>query len=156
SNLPADLITLSLNGGSGNDLIIGSQGSDLVNGGAGDDVAELGDGNDTFVWNPGDGNDTVDGQAGFDRIVFNGSDGPDDVEISANGSRARITGRPGNVAMDLTGVEDVDVNALGGADTITVDDQTATDLFQVNLNLANSDRTGDGMPDDVIINGTDG
>jgi Ca2+-binding RTX toxin-like protein len=155
SSLPADLITLSLNGGAGNDLIVGSQGGDLITGGPGDDIVQMGDGNDTFVWNPGDGSDTIDGQGGFDRIVFNGSDGPDQVAVSANGSRAQITGGPGNVAIDLGGVEDVDVNALGGADTITIDDQTATDVFQVNLNLANSGGTGDGKSDSVIVNGTD-
>src|SRR5262249_60543511 len=63
SRLPANLIGLSLNGGTGNDTILGSMGSDLVNGGAGNDVVQMGDGNDTFVWNPGDGSDVVDGQA---------------------------------------------------------------------------------------------
>ena len=72
SNLPANLIGLTLNGGDGSDTILGSQGNDLVSGGPGNDVAMLGSGDDTFVWNPGDGSDTVDGEAGTDTMVFNG------------------------------------------------------------------------------------
>ena len=90
SNLPANLIGLALNGGAGNDTILGSQGDDLVNGGPGDDMAEMGDGDDTFVWNPGDGSDTVDGQGGSDRMVFNGSDAAENFDISANGNRVRL------------------------------------------------------------------
>ena len=38
--------------------------------------------------------------------------------------------------MDTDGVEIVDFNALGGADTITVNDLTGTDVTQTNLDLA--------------------
>lgn len=62
--LPAGQINLTLNGGLGADVVLGSQGDDLVNGGDGNDAAFLGGGNDVFVWNPGDDNDTVEGQAG--------------------------------------------------------------------------------------------
>jgi Ca2+-binding RTX toxin-like protein len=163
SDLPANLIGLTLNGGAGNDTIIGGAGGDVLNGGdgddvliggAGNDVVQMGDGNDTFVWNPGDGSDTVDGQAGFDTMAFNGSDVAEKFAISANGSRVRLTRDVGNITMDLNGLEEIDLNALGGADTITVNDQTATDLFQVNLNLNSSAGTGDGQADAVIVNGT--
>ena len=38
--------------------------------------------------------------------------------------------------MDLNDVEGIDFNALGGADTIVVNDLTGTDVTEVNLNLA--------------------
>ena len=57
SNLHAGQVNLTLNGGDGDDKIIGSAGNDVVNGGKGSDVALLGAGNDVFVWNPGDGSD---------------------------------------------------------------------------------------------------
>src|SRR5262249_6569405 len=66
SNLPANLIGLTLNGGAGNDTIFGSNGNDLVNGGTGNDAAFMGAGDDTFVWNPGEGSDLVEGGAGAD------------------------------------------------------------------------------------------
>ena len=64
----------------------------------------------------------------------------------------------GNVTMDLNGVEDIELNALGGADTITVNDLTGTDLNQVDLDLAAppGSGVGDGQADTVIVNGTSG
>src|SRR5262249_30561455 len=83
--LPAGQVKLMLNGGDGDDRIIGSAGDDVVNGGKGNDVALLGAGNDVFVWNPGDGSDTVDGQAGMDTLQFNGAAANESINIAANG-----------------------------------------------------------------------
>jgi Bacterial Ig-like domain (group 3)/RTX calcium-binding nonapeptide repeat (4 copies) len=156
SLLPANLIGLSLNGGAGNDTIAGSQGDDLVNGGAGDDVALMGNGNDTFVWNPGDGSDIIDGGPGSDMLVFNGSDAAENFDLSADGNGVRFTRDVGSVTMEFVRVETIDVNALGGADTITVNDLTATDLTAVNLNLNSSAGSGDGQSDAIIVNATNG
>jgi Ca2+-binding RTX toxin-like protein len=158
SGLQAHAIALSENGGDGNDLLIGSPGNDLINGGRGNDVALMGAGNDTFVWNPGDGSDTVEGQAGFDTMLFNGSNVAEKIDISANGSRVRFFRDVGNVTMDLNGVEGINFNALGGADTVTVNDLTGTDVSQVNIDLASppGSGVGDGQADNVIVNGTNG
>ena len=64
SALQANRIGLTLLGGIGEEVFIGSPGNDLVNGQDGNDTALLGAGNDTFGWNPGDDNDTIEGQAG--------------------------------------------------------------------------------------------
>jgi hypothetical protein len=98
-------------------------------------VALLGAGDDTFIWNPGDASDTVEGQAGTDTLQFNGANIDEKIDISANGSRARLTRDVGNVTMDLNGVEHIEVNARGGADTITVNDLTGTDVNQVAIDL---------------------
>jgi hypothetical protein len=156
SSLPANRIALVVNGGAGNDSILGSEGPDFVNGGAGDDTVALGDGDDTFVWNPGDGSDSVDGQGGDDRLVFNGSAESETFGLSANGNRVQLTRDIGGVAMDLTGVEEVDCHALGGADTINVNDLSGTGLSAVNLDLAGTGGSGDGQADSVIVNGTEG
>ena len=99
-------------------------------------MALLGAGDDTFIWNPGDGSDTVEGQAGFDTLVFNGANIAENIDISANGGRVRFTRDVANIIMDLNGVEQIDFNALGGADNITVNDLTGTDVTQVNIDLA--------------------
>jgi Ca2+-binding RTX toxin-like protein len=158
SGLQANVIALSLNGGAGADVLIGSQGNDLINGGTGNDVALMGAGDDTFVWNPGDGSDTVEGQSGFDTMLFNGSNVGEKIDISANGQRVRFTRDVANIVMDLNGVEGIDFNALGGADTITVNDLSGTDVTQLNLDLASppGSGTGDGQADTVIVNGTNG
>ena len=116
----------------------------LVIGGRGNDTALLGAGNDTFVWNPGDGSDTVDGQAGADTLLFNGANVNEKIDISANGSRARFTRDVGNVTMDLNRVEQIQFNALGGADTVTVNDLTGTGVNQVAVDLASPPGSGTG------------
>ncbi len=147
-----------MNGGAGADLLVGSQGDDLFNGGTGNDTALMGAGDDTFVWNPGDGSDVVEGQAGVDRLLFNGSNAGEKIDLSANGSRLRLTRDVGTITMDVNGTELVDVNALGGADTITVNDLTGTAVTNVNIDLASPPGTsnGDGLADNVIVRGTNG
>ena len=164
-----------LTGGAGNDQVFGEagndtmiwnpgdgsdtfEGADLVVGGRGNDVAFLGGGADTFVWNPGDGNDSVDGQAGVDTLLFNGANVNEKIDISANGSRARFTRDVANITMDLNSMETIDFNALGGADTITVNNLTGTGVKNVNIDLASppGSGTGDGQADTIIINATSG
>ena len=94
-----------MNGGLGDDILIGSEGDDLVNGGDGNDTALMGAGDDTFVWNPGDDNDTLEGQAGFDTMLFNGANIAENIDISANGGRVRFFRDIANVSMDLNDVE---------------------------------------------------
>ena len=156
SKLHAGQVSLTLNGGDGDDRIIGSAGNDVVNGGRGSDVALLGAGNDMFVWNPGDGSDIVEGQAGIDTLQFNGANIDEKFDISANGSRVRLTRDIGVVTMDLNSIETINVDALGGADTITVNDLTGTDTNQVNVDLAGTNGAPDGAADTVVINGTQG
>jgi len=156
SKLHAGQINLTLNGGDGDDKIIGSAGNDVVNGGRGSDFALLGAGNDVFVWNPGDGSDIVEGQAGTDTLQFNGANIDEKFDISANGSRVRMTRDVGVVTMDLNSVETINARALGGADTITVSDLTGTDTNQVNVDLGGNDGAPDGSVDTIVINGTAG
>ena len=40
--------------------------------------------------------------------------------------------------MDLAGVEEIDLNALGGADRLTVNDVSGTDLTEIQTDLAGS------------------
>jgi Ca2+-binding RTX toxin-like protein len=108
------------------------------------------------VWNPGDGSDVVEGQGGFDTMQFNGANIDEKFELSANGTRLRLTRNIGTVTMDAAGVERVDINALGGADVITVNDLSGTGVSEVNINLAASGGAGDGAADTVIVNGTSG
>ena len=138
-------------------MIIGSQGNDLVIGGRGNDVALLGAGDDTFVWNPGDGSDTVEGQAGTDTLLFNGANIDENIDISANGGRARLSRDVANITMDLNDVEHIEFNALGGADTITVNDLTGTDVDAgQHRPRRHAGGGGDGQADTIVINATNG
>jgi Ca2+-binding RTX toxin-like protein len=152
SALKVGQVSLTINGGTGDDRIIGSQGDDLVFGAQGNDTALLGAGNDTFVWNPGDGSDTIDGQAGSDTLQFNGAIIDEKIDISANGGHARLSRDVANITMDLDNVETVNVSAKGGADTITVNDLSKTDVSKVNIDLGGADGAGDT----VVLNATNG
>jgi Ca2+-binding RTX toxin-like protein len=147
-----------MNGGLGVDLFLGSEGNDLVNGGDGDDTALMGAGDDTFVWNPGDDNDTLEGQDGSDSMLFNGANIAEKIDIAANGGRVRFFRDVAAVTMDLNDVERIDFNALGGADTVTVNDLSGTDMVEVNAALASTigGATGDGAADNVVVHGTTG
>src|SRR6266516_4525727 len=134
----------------------GTNGNDAINGNGGNDLALLGAGDDTFVWDPGDGSDTVEGQDGTDSLVFNGANIAEKFALSANGNRLKFTRDAGNITMDTAGVERVDFNALGGADLVTVNDLSGTDVNSVNVDLAATlgGATGDGQPDRVVVNAT--
>jgi Ca2+-binding RTX toxin-like protein len=148
----------TLAGGSGAERLLGGSGNDSIDGNRGADTAFMGSGKDTFIWDPGDGSDKVEGQQGADTMVFNGAAAAEQVDVSANGNRLRFFRNPGNVTMDTAGVERVDFTALGGADSITVHDLKATDVRQLNLDLAAAlgGTAGDRQADRVTVVGTEG
>ena len=155
-SLEADGVQLAVNGGLGDDLMIGSEGDDLFNGGDGDDGALMGAGDDVFVWNPGDDNDVLEGQDGFDRMIFNGANIAENIDIAANGGRVLFFRNVANVVMDLNDVEGIDFNAFGGADNVVIHDLSGTDVVEVNVNLGANGGAGDGQPDTVTVEGTSG
>ena len=165
-NLSA-LIGITVDGGAGNDTILGSNGvdrllggdeNDFVDGQQGNDIAFLGAGEDVFQWDPGDGSDTVEGQDGTDTMLFNGSAGAEIFEASANGGRARFTRNLGTIVMDVNDLEAIDLNALGNTDTTIVNDLSGTGVATIDIDQAGTlgGTTGDGQADTVVVNGTNG
>ena len=117
-----DAMALTLNGGDGDNVILGGPGDDTliggngfddVKGGRGDDTACMGGYFDRFSWAPGDGSDTVDGGASRDSLFFLGSDDAEAFELRGD----RFTRDVGNIVMDLDDIEVVDARAGAGADT---------------------------------------
>ncbi len=164
NGLAAIIPLLSLDGGGGNDVIrggdgadmlVGGGGSDFIDGNRGDDIVLLGGGSDTASWDPGDGSDTIEGQTGKDTLQFNGANISEHIDVSANGTRVRLTRDIANITMDLNDVENLNVNALGGADNVTVHDLTGTAARAVGVDLT-SFGIGDGQPDQVTVEGTAG
>ena len=154
SKLAAGKLALQLFGSLGADTLIGSAGNDYVDGDDGNDLAQLGAGNDFFEWNPGDDNDTIEGQAGMDTVHVNGEDGigADVFALAANGARTVLTNNVGNVTLDLNDVERIEIQALGGADVVTVNNLSGTDVKLVAVDLGG----GDLALDTVTVNGTNG
>jgi hypothetical protein len=144
-----------LRGGIGAETLLGGGGNDDVAGGDGDDVARLGGGSDVFTWNPGDDSDTVEGDAGTDRMAFNGSNIGEIFDVSANGDRVRFTRNVASIVMDLDDVERIALRALGGTDVTTVNDLGGTDMEDVDVDLRLIDGSSDPQPDTVVVGGTE-
>jgi Ca2+-binding RTX toxin-like protein len=148
----------ALRGGSGNDTLFGQNGNDVLDGKQGADLLVGGGGDDIAIWNPGDGSDVIEGQGGFDTLLFNGAGINETVDISADGQRVSFFRVQGNIDMDVNGTERIEFNALGGTDTVTVNDLSRTNVKEVDIDLASTlgGSAGDGLMDTVIINGTGG
>jgi Ca2+-binding RTX toxin-like protein len=59
--------------------------------------------------------------------------------------------------MDLNSVENINVTALGGTDTITVNDLTGTSVSDVAIDLGSTPGgAGDGQLDTIVLNATSG
>jgi hypothetical protein len=100
----------------------------------------------------GDGDDQVFGQSGNprdDSVLFEGSDGIDTAEVNSSTR---------DLAMDFNGVEHIQLTPWGSADKITVNNLTGTDAKQVDVDLAATagSTQGDGQPDQMTVNGTQG
>jgi Ca2+-binding RTX toxin-like protein len=140
-----------LNGGAGAEQFIGGNGKDAVDGNGGSDTADLGSGTDSFTWDPGDGSDVIDGGTGTDTLVFNGANVNEQMSLSPNGERSLFHRVQGNINMDMIRVERLDLRALGGADTVTINDMSGTDFRQADVALGGAD----AAIDTVIVNGTE-
>jgi Ca2+-binding RTX toxin-like protein len=126
-----------------------------VRAGGGDDAVRIDESKVAFT----DGvPTTIDGEDGFDAVRLAGSAGDDRLRVSAKATRVRFLRDAGCHAVDLGGVEQVDAAALGGADTVTVDDTSGTDLQELDVDLEGvaGSGAGDGRRDRVILNGTPG
>ncbi len=148
----------SIDSGPGTDAILGGGGDDFTVGGLGHDTASLVGGDDTFLWNPGDGSDDVDGGGGRDTLLFNGAGAGEIMSLSPVGERAVFLRNLGGIVMNNDNVEVLDLNALGGADQITVNDMTGTDMDEADIDLSATGNggAGDGAADVVTVNGSNG
>jgi Ca2+-binding RTX toxin-like protein len=144
----------SISTGAGNDLVFAGQGDDFVDGGNGADTAFLDGGKDVFQWDPGEGSDFIDGGSGNDLLLFNGAAANETASLSANGHRSVFLRDPGSVRMDMDLVEQLQFNALGGTDNVTVNNMRGTDFRRVGIDLSVAG-VPDGAVDNVIVNGSD-
>jgi Ca2+-binding RTX toxin-like protein len=141
----------TLFGTDGNDTLIGGDGNDFIDGEKGADVALMGAGDDVFVWDPGQGSDVIEGGTGHDQMIFDGNNADESVDISAQrNGHVTFFRNPGNVDMDLHGVEDIQYFAQGGADSVVVHDLSHTDVKSIELDLG----AEDNAIDSVLVEGT--
>lgn len=140
----------TLTGGTGSDTLDGGPGADVLDGNTGSDLLLGGTDDDQFGWDPGDGSDTLDAGTGDDRLRFSASNAAEQIGLTDVGGHVRLTRDVGSVVLDLDGLEAVDLDLLGGADTLTVADLQGTDLTTVDTDLA-VNGIGDGQVDVVAV-----
>jgi Ca2+-binding RTX toxin-like protein len=159
STMDAGIVKLTVDGGAGDDVILGSKGADVLQAGTGDDfvygdqgndVALLGSGDDLFQWDAGNGSDTVEGQEGSDRIVFYGSDDGETIDVSTSAGRAIVAWDAATVSSD--DIEALDLRLWGGADSIVLNELTGSDVTGIGLDLGRDH----GAADSVTVRGTQG
>lgn len=144
----ADSDTLLGKGGA--DSLYGGEGDDTLTGGDGNDFVDGGGGNDRIIWNPGDDTDVNEGGPGVNTVEVNGGNGAETFVVTANGNRVRFDRTtPAPFSLDIGACEKLALNANGGADIITINDLSGTDLNDVRLGI------GDGAADTVTVNGTE-
>jgi Ca2+-binding RTX toxin-like protein len=146
-------VSLVVEAGGGNDVIVAGAGNDDLKGNTGDDVAFGLSGDDRFTWDPGDGDDTFDGGDGTDTLAFNGSNAAELMTVTTldNGG-FRFFRDLGDITVDTINVEHVEVNALGGDDTVDGSAQTRSDVaLEIRGGAGNDNLTGGAGPDSFIF-----
>jgi hypothetical protein len=156
------LANITINGGGGDDIIVGSKLADTINGGDGNDritpddnpantqdVARGDAGDDTIVWNGGDDNDVNVGGADNDTTEVNGAAAGEEFTVKPSvampgGVRFdRLTDPPGPFNIEISGdTERLDLNANGGNDTVTADPGFAS--LKLDVEGADGDDNLDG------------
>lgn len=97
-----------------------SVGTISVNGGPGDDTLLGGPLGETFVWNPGNGSDTITAGAGVDLLLFNGANVAEIFSIVAEAPGFGLLRNIATVHVHAQGVESLTLSALEGTNTITI------------------------------------
>ena len=92
----------AINGGDGDDMIVGTALVDTIDGGNGNDritgfrgneTIHGGDGNDVIIWNNGDGNDTNEGDAGVDETLITEGNADDGNAVTQSGAAMHFDAR---------------------------------------------------------------
>lgn len=152
-------LAATLRGGDGNDTITSTAPADTIFGGDGADMITGGDGNDSIV--AGDGDDIVTGDGGDD--VISGDNGADDISggdgadaITAGDGPDTLSGGLGNDTIDgqsgtdlINGDDDND-SLIGGPGQDTISGDAGDDFID---GQANNDTLSGGDGNDMIFGG---
>jgi Ca2+-binding RTX toxin-like protein len=171
------LTQVDVDGRGGNDLINGSQLADSLEGGNGNDRI-IGDdnqpntrddmrgeaGDDTLVWNPGDDDDINEGGAGTDTAEVNGG-GKEQFEVKPGAAPGRVAfdrvqpdptfGAPFNVDIS-DDTEKLDLNAGGGDDIVNSAAGLDALAFALDIDGGDGNDTLDGGDGADTMNGAAG
>jgi Ca2+-binding RTX toxin-like protein len=120
--------TPELNGGDGDDIILGTglvdnidggEGNDRITGFKGGETILGGNGNDVLIWNNGDGNDTFQGGGGLDETLITEGNADDLNTVSQNGATVHFERSNANFTVDSNEMEKLTLTSFSGNDTLT-------------------------------------
>jgi Ca2+-binding RTX toxin-like protein len=146
--LAAGAIAVTVEGGDGDDVVIGHAGSDRVIGGKGIDLVQMGAGDDRYEWRIGDGNDQVDGGAGTDTLAATASHGNDRIDLRGDAGGATLSTVQGGENLRLSAIERVELAMLGGRDDVSLSGLEGSGIAEIALSLSPDGAAG--TPDRVI------
>ena len=151
-----------MDGGAGDDVLVGGDGADVMHGGADNDSIDGSDnpvgtvdqmfgdaGTDTLIWSPGKDDDFNDGGDGTDTSIVNGGGGSEVFLIAPTAAGARLDRTTNNGVLapffvDMANVEILRVNGNAGNDNIS---GSAGLAGRIGLEL------NGGAGDDVLVGG---
>lgn len=155
----------TVTGGTGEDYIVGDANNNTINGNAGDDYIDGGDGNDTVI---------IDSTAEYAADVYVGGLGTDTLSITGTttlsttdadisgfenmtitgASTVVFTGQTEGFTIDATAASAQNITTGTGADTIDIEDGTATDVDVINVTTTSGVDTVTGFDaaeDDINV-----
>ncbi len=159
-NAKAGVIRILIEGGNGNDTLIGSLGDDTLDGGAGTDRLKGGNGNDLLQG--GTGADSINGENGSDTLL--GGDSNDSLTgdgadtLSGDAGNDSLAGGIGNDLLNGGAGSDT-ARGGDGEDSINGGDGNDSLLGESGLDSLNGntgDDTLDGGRNNDVLNGSDG
>jgi len=124
----ATLEGAAIEGGEGDDVIVGSPAVDTIHGGPGNDrltgfrgneTIEGQDGNDVMIWNNGDGKDVDEGGDGVDETLITTGAAADQMKVSPlAGARTFFERSNAPFTVDMGTVEKLSLTSFSGDDTL--------------------------------------
>jgi Ca2+-binding RTX toxin-like protein len=159
--------SLTLNGGGGDDIIVGGPNKDSLDGGDGNDRltggpggAETdrepilgGAGNDVMIWNNGDGHDLNDGGDGADEVLITNGAADDQMNVTANADHTLFERTNARFTVDMVRDEKLTITSFAGNDVLTTGAGVTLPMDVDAGPGADTITTGDGG--DVIDGGDD-
>jgi Ca2+-binding RTX toxin-like protein len=135
----------TIDGGNGNDILVGDNAANTLNGGNGNDIIFAGGGNDTINQTSNQGRDIIDGGAGDDTYILTGVAGAETFRIYAvtAGQNAGLAASLNTTFLAST--EIVITRTVNGTTTVAAELDNIEEITIGSLNVTTNN--GNGVPD---------
>ena len=135
----------AIDGGNGNDILVGDNAANTLDGGGGNDIIFAGGGDDRINQTSNQGRDIIDGGTGNDTYALSGVQGAELFRIYAvtGGQNAGLAGNLNTTFLAST--EIVITRTAGGIESVVAELDNIEEILVGQLNV--TDENGNGLPD---------